>query len=114
MLIHKCDRLQDTFKRRGVLRRRSLPSDFGCLLKTARMACTDRVVVPDKMLAARLLGAASGQCQPISLQDSQDLLLADVVGALAAEQRDLFGRLRILRVRQLVIRLNLSCWRSRG
>ena len=78
------------------------------------MACTNGVVVPDKVLAARLLGAASGQRQLVALQDSQNLLLADVVGAPAAKQRNLFGRLRLLRVRQLVVKLNLSCWRPRG
>ena len=78
------------------------------------MACTNGVVVPDKVLAARLLGAASGQRQLVALQDSQNLLLADVVGTLAAKQRNLFGRLRLLRVGQLVVKVNLSCWRHRG
>ena len=70
MLTQERDALQDAIERRTVLRRWSIPSDFRCWLKTARVACTDGMVVPDEVLSARLLGAASRLRELVSLQDS--------------------------------------------
>ena len=70
MLTQERDGLQDAIERRTVLRWWSIPSDFRCRLKAARMACTDRMVVPDEVLSARLLGAASRLSELVSLQNS--------------------------------------------